>query len=385
MTLGPKSTLDVQVTGVGGVPASKVTAVVLNVTATNPTKQSFLTVWPKGAGQPTASNLNFGPGQTVPNLVEVGVGTGGKLSVFNQAGSVDVVVDVEGYSGPSATAGTGLYNPLTPARITDTRPNSGKPNAGKTLIPNGTLNVQVTGADGVPPAGVAAVTLNVTATNPTKQSFLTVWPAGASRPTVSNLNFGPGQTVPNRVMVPVGMGGQVSIFNSMGSVDVVVDVGGYFTDASNTSASGAQFTPLTPARITDTRPNSGFPNAGKTLGPQGLRSVQVTGAGGVPSTAVTGAVMNVTVTNTTKPSFLTVWPTGAMQPTASDLNWVAGETVPNLVVVKLGLDGAVQAFNAAGSVDVIVDVSGYYSSVNLERVQISQTPPTRPRPSMSSR
>jgi hypothetical protein len=263
--------------------------------------------------------------------------------------------------GPSASAGTGLYNPLTPARITDTRPGSGKPNAGMTLGQGTVLNVQVTGADGVPGSGVAAAVLNVTATNPTQQSFLTVWPTGAAQPLASNLNFGPSQTVPNRVIVPVGSGGKVSIFNPAGSVDAVVDVGGYFTDSSNVAATGAQFTPTTPARITDTRPGSPGPNAGKTLGPNGMLTVQVAGAGGVPATGVTAAVLNVTATNTTQQSFVTVWPSGAMQPLASDLNWVAGQTVPNLVVVKLGSNGAVQVFNAAGSTDVVVDVSGWYS------------------------
>jgi hypothetical protein len=81
----------------------------------------------------------------------------------------------------------------------------------------------------------------------------------------------------------------------------------------------------------------------------------------VPATGVTAAVMNVTVTNTTQSSFLTAWPTGATRPTASDLNWVGGQTVPNLGVVKLGSDGAIQVFNASGSVDVIVDLSGWYS------------------------
>jgi hypothetical protein len=167
--------------------------------------------------------------------------------------------------------------------------------------------------------------------------------------------------VPNRVQVPVGTGGQVSIFNPAGSVDVVVDVGGYFTDSSNPSATGAQFTATTPARITDTRPGSGLPNAGNTLGPNGSIKVQVSGAGGVPATGVTAAVMNTTVTNTTAQSFLTVWPTAVPQPPISDLNWVAGQTVPNLVVVKLGSDGAVQVFNASGKTDVVVDVMGFYS------------------------
>jgi hypothetical protein len=359
-TLGPGATLDVQVTGAGGVPPSGVGAAVLNVTATNPTKQSYLTVWPTGAPRPTASNLNFAPGQTVPNLAEVGLGTGGKVSVFNPAGSVDVVVDVEGYTA-AAGAGTGLYNPLTPARITDTRPSSGLPNAGKTLGPGAQLDVQVTGAGAVPASGVDAVVLNVTATNPTEQSYLTVWPKGATRPTASNLNFAPGQTVPNRVIVHLGSGGQVSIFNPSGSVDVVVDAGGYFTDGSNAQATGAQFTPTAPVRITDTRPGSGFPNAGDTLGAGRVLTVPVAGVGGAPASGVTAAVLNVTVTNTTESSFLTVWPTTVTQPRTSDLNWVAGETVPNLVVGTLKSDGAVQAFNAAGSTDVVVDVSGWYS------------------------
>jgi hypothetical protein len=360
MTLGPGGALNVQVTGAGGVPSTGVTAVALNVTATDPTQPSYLTVWPTGASRPTASNLNFGPGETVPNLTELGVGDNGQVSIYNPAGSVDVVIDVEGYVGPASSPGTGLYNPLTPARITDTRPLSRQPNAGHTLGPGATLNVQVTGAGGVPSSGVGAAVLNVTATNPTQQSDLTVWPAGATRPGASNLNFVGGQTVPNRVMVPVGTNGQVSIYNPTGSVDVVVDVGGYFTDASNASANGSQFIPTTPARITDTRSGSGEPNAGHTLGPGATLGFQVSGAG-VPASGITAAVLNVTVTNPTQQSYLTTWPTGTPQPYISDLNWVPGETTANLVEPKLGSDGSLRVYNAAGSVDVVVDVTGWYS------------------------
>ncbi|HWC37206.1 MAG TPA: hypothetical protein VG476_01700, partial [Acidimicrobiales bacterium] len=138
-------------------------------------------------------------------------------------------------------------------------------------------------------------------------------------------------------------------------VDVVVDVGGSFTDGSNPMATGTQFTPTSPVRIKDTR------ISGDTLRPNSTLTVPVAGVSGVPASGVTAAVTNATVTNTTQPSFLTVWPTGVTRPLASDLNWVAGETVPNLVVATLGSDGAVQVFNAAGSVDVIVDVSGWYA------------------------
>jgi hypothetical protein len=82
----------------------------------------------------------------------------------------------------------------------------------------------------------------------------------------------------------------------------------------------------------------------------------------VPASGVSAVVLNVTATNATKPSFLTVWPTGVTRPLASDLNWAAGKTVANLAVATLGTsDGAIQVFNAAGNTDVVIDVSGWYS------------------------
>jgi hypothetical protein len=76
------------------------TAVVLNVTATNPTAGSYLTVYPGGQTRPTASNLNFVTAQTIPNLVIARVGAGNKLSFYNAAGSVDVIADLAGYYAP---------------------------------------------------------------------------------------------------------------------------------------------------------------------------------------------------------------------------------------------------------------------------------------------
>ena len=78
-------------------PATGVSAVVLNVTVTDPTAMSYLTLWPTGQARPLASNLNYNPGQTVPNLVVVKVGDGGKVSLFNNLGSANVVADVAGW------------------------------------------------------------------------------------------------------------------------------------------------------------------------------------------------------------------------------------------------------------------------------------------------
>jgi predicted outer membrane repeat protein len=373
-TLGPAGTLTMTVPSL---PAGA-TAFVLNITVTNTTAPSFLTAWPTGSTRPNASNLNWIAGETVPNLVEVTLGSSDEVSFYNRFGSTDVVVDLEGYVAP-ASAGTGLFNPLPPSRICDTRaegPNvpanqcNGDGTHAGTLGPEGILTVQVTGEGGVPSSGVAAVVLNVTVTNTTAPSFLTAWPKGATQPLASNLNWVTGKTVPNRVIVPVGTGGQVSIYNRFGSTDVIVDVGGWFTDSSNPSATGTSYVALSPTRICDTRaegPNvaanqcNGNGTHAGTLGPGGEIPVQVTGLVGIPSGA-TAVVANVTVTDTTAPSFLTVWPEGTARPNASDLNWVLGVTVPNLVVVELGSDGGVDAYNSAGSTDVLMDAEGYYIS-----------------------
>jgi outer membrane protein assembly factor BamB len=347
--VGAGQSIDVQVTGVGGVPATGVAAAILNVTVTQPTASGYLTVYPTGGGRPLASSLNFVAGQTVPNLVEVALGTGGKVSAFNFSGSTHVVMDVAGWVATPPPGPDGLFNSLAPARILDTRSGTG----GVTIGPNTSIDVQVTGQGLVPATGVAAVVLNVTATNPTASSYLTVFPTGAVRPTASNLNFLAGQTVPNRVVVKVGTAGKVSIYNLTGNTDVVADVGGWFTDATST-AGGSVFYGITPARVLDTR------NGGAPIGANGTLTVPVGGAGVVPATAK-AVVMNVTVTNTTLSSYLTVWPDLVTRPTASDLNWAAGQTVPNLVIVQLGTNGSIDLYNLQGNTDVVLDVVGWYA------------------------
>ena len=250
---------------------------------------------------------------------------------------------------------------MVPSRILDTRTGNGAPLA--PVGPGAFINLQVTGRGGVPALGVSAVALNVTVTNPTLGGYLTIYPAGSALPLASNLNFPAGATVPNRVVVKLGTGGQIAIFNGYGSTNVVVDVNGWFTDGSNPPATGGTFTGVTPVRILDTRVGTGGFHA--PLGAGQSLALQVAGFGGVPTMtdqiAPTAAVVNVTVTDTTSQSYLTVYPSGSALPLASDLNWPAGATVPNLALVKLGVDGKIIIYNGYGTVDVIVDVVGWYN------------------------
>jgi len=367
--VGPNQTIAVQIAGQGNIPmmgsATPPSAVVLNVTVTRPTSPSYLTVYPTGVSRPTASNLNFTTGQTVPNLVEVSIGPDGKVNVYNAFGTVDVIFDVQGWVTTQGTVtGTdGLFRPLVPARILDTRFGIG--GFSSPVGPGGTIHLQVTTAGGVPGAGSQAVVMNLTATNPTAASYLTVFPTGGSRPTVSNVNFVAGQSVPNRVEVKLGAGGQVDIYNAYGTVNVIADVNGWFTDGSDPTAVGGATSGLTPARVLDTRFGIGAAQA--RVGPAATIYVQISGNGGVPAIAgavpPTAVILNVTVTNTSAPSDLRLFPSDAtpQPPNASDLNFVAGQTLPNLVVVKLGADGKIGIYNAFGSTDVIVDVLGWFN------------------------
>jgi hypothetical protein len=364
-TIGAGLTKSISVASELGVP-SDATSVVLNVTAVNPAAPGgFMTVYPSGTNVPTASNLNYLTGETVANLVQVGVGTGGDVLFFSSV-RTDLVVDVEGYTSPNGVA---LYAALpSPSRLCDTRTVSsftpanqcnGPGNVAGTLLAPGVKNVQVTN-NGTIPNGATAAVLNVTAVNPGASGFLTVFPEGQKEPVASNVNFGAGQTTTNRVIVPIPAGGGISIASSA-PTDLVVDISGYYT-----AASGAQFSAEpSPVRICDSRPMSAFSPTnqctGMPINPGASRVINVSGLANVPSGA-TAVVVNVTGVGPTQPTFLTVFSAGTPVPNVSDLNLATGETRANLDVATLSAaNGKIAILNQTGSLNVIVDVLGWYS------------------------
>lgn len=348
--LGWGATTELDVRGVGGLPRTGVTAVVLNVTAVTPVTEGFLTVFPADQPRPSASNLNFVAGQVVPNLVTVRVGDDGKIAIFNFAGPVDVVADVAGYYTTDEPVAGGRFNAVSPTRLLDTRDGTGRGGNTAPVGPGGSIELQVLGAGPVP-ADATAVALNVTVDAPTGSSFLTVWPTGQSLPTASNLNFVRGLTVANMVIAKVGAGGKVSLFNLTGTVHVIADVVGYFADT------GSRFVPVVPKRIVDTRDGTGGRLGHLGFGEQ--FAVTVAGTSPVPADSP-AAVFNVTTTESTAQSYLTAWPHGEPRPTAgSTLNPRPGGAVPNQAYLKLGTGGMLDIFNFAGYTHVVVDVFGY--------------------------
>ncbi|WP_329496597.1 PKD domain-containing protein [Kitasatospora herbaricolor] len=212
--VGQDAVRPLKVTGTGGVPANA-TSVVLNVTATDATAESFLTAYPAGTSRPSASNLNVRPGQIVPNQVIVPVGADGTVNLYNHLGSTHVIVDVFGYYSPD---GKGLFTPVVPARLLDTRQGGGALGQGGSRTVGGV------------PAGAFAAVANVTATGTTAETHLIVHATGTDLPGTSNLNPVPGRDVPNQVTTPVSADGRFDVFNHMGSTHVIADLFGYFTN-----------------------------------------------------------------------------------------------------------------------------------------------------------
>ncbi|MGW2870957.1 hypothetical protein [Kitasatospora sp. NPDC001225] len=345
--VGAGGVVSLQVAGVKGVPSTGVTAVVMNVTAVNPTGSGHIIVYPDGQPLPNVSNLNYEAGKIVPNLVTVPV-VNGKVDLRNSAGDVDLIADVTGYYTDGAAGSA--FSPITPARFLDTRDGTGAP--AQRVGAGGVVSLQVAGVKGVPSTGVTAVVMNVTAVNPTGSGHIIVYPDGRPLPNVSNLNYEAGKIVANLVTVPV-VNGKVDLRNSAGDVDLIADVTGYYGD------SGSTYSPTTPVRLLDTRNGVGA-RAGAVSG-GGVVSMRVTGLEGVPATGVTAVVLNVTVTEPTADGHLIVYPHGTDRPGVSNLNFTAGQTRANLVVVPV-VDGRVTFFNNWGDTHVIADLSGYFTA-----------------------
>ncbi|WP_157745788.1 hypothetical protein [Micromonospora purpureochromogenes] len=367
--LGPGRTVNLQVAGRGGVPASGVGAVVLNLTVTGPTSNSFLTAYPAGEQLPTASSINFAKGWLGSNNVTVKVGADGKVSIYNRNGYTDVVVDVVGfYAGTSLTpAGftkRGQYQWFEPYRILDTR------TTGKGPLPAGSavagwvdFKADVFG-DFNP--HVQALVLNITAVSPQQAGFLTAWSGEGSKPVASTVNYGAGKVVPNLAYVQTvpcpsgGCGGATGapryrVFTSATS-HVVVDLVGVIDDGTVTD--GLRLRPSAPKRIVDSRIGQGLVNA---LSAGETDKVTLDSHDGIQEDDQV-LVMNMTAVSPEKNTVLTVWPAdaGIAKPSASNLNPAAGQVVSNGVLGVLGPNGAFNVHNLSGQTPLVADLVGTF-------------------------
>ncbi len=346
-------------------------AVVGNATVVNfISGGGFITLYPKDAARPNASNLNFTANHIVPNSFTVGLGGDGAFNVFSSA-ATHFIVDITGYYAPPGQGGL-YYHPLpAPVRLFDSRPGETACDApGLPLADDGAKTVLARRSclGATIPDSAKAIVGNATVVNFLSSGFrfITLYPSDTPLPNASNLNFTANQIVPNSFVVGLSGDGKFNIY-AHGATHFIVDVTGYFSDQeTDENGEGLLYNPLSsPVRLLDTRPGENACDApGAPLGNDAVRTQTAhrTCSGvTIPSTAKV-VVGNATVVNFLSSGFhwITLYPSGAPEPNASNLNFTANQIVPNAFVVGLSGDGKFNIYSH-GATHFIVDVTGYYA------------------------
>ncbi len=212
----PASTNPVAVTGGDtGVPATGVSAVVVNLTIDSPDSAGYVTAFPSGSALPPTSSINFQACIcAIANEITVKVGPDGKANFYNAFGNARMIVDIAGYYTTEGNRFVGM----NPVRASDS-----------SFDENQTKRIRLTGVKGVPPSHVKAVLINVTAALPSKPGYLTVYPSDAPLPPSSSLNFNQSSgAIANQIIAMVGADGYVNVQNRWGKTRVILDISGYF-------------------------------------------------------------------------------------------------------------------------------------------------------------
>ena len=327
--------------------APTATAVSANFTVVGPDASGYLTVYPCGAGVPDVSTLNFTTGSSIPNQAVVPLDSKGDLCVISSAGT-DLIIDVNG--GLAAT-GTDRYSAVSPSRILDTRQGVG---GSHRRGANTAFELAVRGRAGVP-ANATAVAMNVTAVDPEQTGYVTVYPCGLA-PEASNLNVVTGQTRPNLVIVRLSGTGSVCLKSAESGMDLLADVAGYFIPL----AAAAQFTPLSPMRLLDTRSSDGRINGasgGAAIPAQRVVKIAVAGRRGVPAD-IEAVSVNLTVTAAQADGYLTAYPCGQL-PNASNVNYAAGVDTANSAQIPISGTGEICLW-ASSALHILVDINGVW-------------------------
>jgi ABC-type branched-subunit amino acid transport system substrate-binding protein len=345
------------VAGVGPVPSSGVSAVVLSLTVTSPTKSGDVTVYADGAARPSTTNLSFAAHETVSNLVVAGIGRDGKVDFYNASGgTVALIADLSGYYLSGTAAAPGTYTPVNPTRLLDTHSGKGAPKAA--VASKHRITLKVDGTSPIPASGVSAVALTVTVTSPFISGGLAVYADGSTPATTSNVTFAAHAAVSSLVIAPVGQDGKVDLYNaSAGSLELDADVSGYYRSGSATG--DGTFSPVRSTRILDTQSGTGAVKA--AVSAQRVIAFRVEGSAPIPATGVSAAVLEVTTTEPSHGGELVAYADGARATATTNLSFSSHTTVQGLVIAPIGQDGKVDLYNdSAGTLEVAADVTGYY-------------------------
>jgi hypothetical protein len=342
--VGAGGSVTFQTTGVGGVPSTGVRAVLVDIAPVNPTVATSLRVYPSGGSDGGTTVVNVDASSApLSNSVPVAVGTGGKLTVSNTAGTVDVRVDVQGYyTSTNGSGGPGGFVPVSPTRLVDTRIGLGATKA--KVAANGTLTVTLTG--GVIPAGADSAYVNL-ATITTAAGWLGAYPAGGTVATTSIFDFLTGSSASGASVKLSSAGKVVFVNHSSAAIDLVIDAQGY---TSSSVGVGGGFRPVE-SRL----------GGAVTLAANATADVQVGGRTGLPTRGIAGVALSIAAAGPTAGGYLRVWPVGATEPTTSMANH-GTTTRASSVVIAPGTDTKIRIKNiSSGSLHFYVDLMGWFA------------------------
>ncbi|MDO8362899.1 MAG: CAP domain-containing protein [Actinomycetota bacterium] len=215
--------IDVPAAGVG-VPEGA-SAVALIISGIEPTNTGYITAYQCNINRPTVSNVNPMPGTTRSNFAIVPLPATGELCLYAHSAG-DITVDVLGYF---TGTGTGTIVPSTPTRVTDTRdiyrPEMNLGQDGSMLVAGQQYTLALAGERNIP-AGVKALSLNVTVVRPSADGSITVWQCG-TQPDVSSITYDANKTVAGGMQVKLSANGEICVSAST-DLHLVIDVTGWW-------------------------------------------------------------------------------------------------------------------------------------------------------------
>jgi hypothetical protein len=357
-----------QVTGKAGVP-SGAEGVVLNVTASLPSGAGHVRVYPDynndGASPaPAVSTVNFEAGRDVANSTTISLPTNGKVCAYSVGGTLSrLILDVDGYILP----GSGI-SLITPEKLVDTRSqpwyHAGPING--PVQPLTDYTVQVAGVGSVPSDAVAVIA-NITVVDTNHPGHLRMWASDQPMPNTSVVNYAP-ETKANSQIVDLSADGELTfrsmtwVPTTMSPVQVLIDVTGYI-------AADSDFVATVPTKLVETRP--AYTPVGLPAGPLTPSKIYpVTLDTSVVPTGATAVVLNVTAVQPTNYGHLRVYPdTNGLgttpPPIMSNLNFIPGRDIPNMVIVQLPPGRTIDfyaAYGGYGQTDLKVDLIGYIAA-----------------------
>ncbi|MBR7824742.1 PKD domain-containing protein [Actinospica sp. MGRD01-02] len=325
----------------------------------------------------TSATMKFGDGKTPQDLT---LSTSGSTSTdtvyysYAKPGTYTVSFTVADAGGDQqtitktiTTKGTD-FTAYGPTRLLDTRKSLG--GTSSQLLHDGSIKLKIAGSGSIP-ANVTAVALNLTIVNANGGGYIQA-DTGTDNGT-STVNYNTGPVYSNAVIAQVASDGTVTLRNfgatTAVKLDLIADVTGYFAPTA-----GSAYDFVTPARLMDTRKGIGTAKAKLAAGKTDVLTVE--GVSSLPSSGVTAVSVNITEVNTTGSGYLIAYPDETTLPNSSTVDWNGATTKAAGAIVPVGADGKIDIHNGGGgtaAADVIVDVTGYFTSTGSGDVYVPVT------------